>query len=169
MKRTSRQRRRITRNGHSVGVGLCGHWRFDLYGPDGGLKQTVEQKNLITNDGLSFAVDWLLSGNFPTTLPDPISHIMIGTGSTAAAPTDTDLQSVIASEPIEEYTPGGTGVGTVSTLYSAGVGTGTIAEAGLATGETGAVTLFNRVVFSGVPKAAGDTLRVTFSLTLTNA
>lgn len=146
-----------------------GVWRIEVFGPDGALKQSVEKKNLVTNAGLDLAVDLLLSGNFPTTLPDPISTILIGTGSTAPSVSDTDLQSMIASELIEEYTAGGIGVGTVATTFEAGVGTGSICEAGLATGLTGVLTLFNRVTFTAVAKGAADTLKVSCSLTIANA
>lgn len=169
MKRPNRSRRSIRRSGRSEPMGLCGMWRFDLYGPDGVLKKTVEKKNLITNNGLDLAVDYLLGANFPTSQGDGISHVMIGSGSTAPSSADTDLQSTLASEPIEEYTAGGVGVGTVSVTFGAGIGTGTVAEAGLANGLTGPVVLFNRVTFSGVAKGAGDTLKVSFSLTISNA
>lgn len=128
------------------------------------------EHNLVVNTGLDLLVDFLFqSGISPTSAGDPPQAIGIGTGSTAVTATDTTLEAETARAAFDTMTPGGVGVITVDTTFAPGTGTGAITEAGILTDPTSGGTLFSRVVFSAINKAAGDALKVTFVYTIANA
>jgi len=142
-----------------------GRYFFELLGSDGKVKETRVVDNLVTNVGLN----WHREFGFDSVTPTAIARmgwIEIGTGTTAAAVTDVALQTALVREAVDTYTPGGTGVVTVANTYAAGVGTGAITEAGLFNAAA-AGTMWNRVVFAAINKAAGDTLKVTVTITFT--
>ena len=89
----------------------------------------------------------------------------IGTGATAAAAGDTTLQTELDRNALTSNTSS-TNVLTMVGDWAAGDGTGAITEAGvLNAASTG--TLYARAVFSVINKAAGDTLSITWTFTLT--
>lgn len=149
---------------------VSGSWRFDLFGPDGALKESREEENLIVNGGLDLIVDYLFHACNPTDQPAGPCYIAVGTSSTTVAPTDTDLGSELERMEFEAITAGGTGVVTVESTFPAGFATGAIAEAGIFTESgTDSGTMLNRLTFAAVNKGEADSLKVTFTFTVANA
>lgn len=148
-------------------LNLTGNWRLEVIGPDGRVKDVREKKNLIVNAGLNYLREFILDSVTPTTLPR-MGWIAIGSDATAVAAGNTALGTELAREAVETYTAGGTGVASIDNTFGAGVGTGTVTEAGVFSAST-AGTMLNRVVFAAVTKGAGDSLKVTFTLTFANA
>ena len=146
---------------------LTGNWRLEVIGPDGKVKDVREKRNLIVNAGLNYLREFILDSVTPTTLPR-MGWIAIGSDATAVAAGNTALGTELAREAVETYTAGGTGVASIDNTFGAGVGTGTVTEAGVFSAST-AGTMLNRVVFAAVTKGAGDSLKVTFTLTFANA
>ena len=146
-------------------LGMKGVVRLELRGPDGKVKDVREKENDIVNSGLDWLKEFAFDSFNPTTL-NRMSHIAIGTGTTAVDPTDTALQTELVREAFEGYTAGGTGVMTVEVTFAAGVGTGAITEVGVFNDDPGG-EMWNRVVFSAVNKAAGDSLKVTVTVSFT--
>jgi hypothetical protein len=145
-------------------------WKFDVYGPDGVLKESREEPNLIVNGGLDLIADYLFHACNPTDQPAGPCYIAVGTSSTTVSPTDTDLGSELERMEFENVTPGGTGVISIESTFAAGFATGAIAEAGIFTESgTDSGTMLNRLTFAAVNKAEGDTLKVTFTFTISNA
>lgn len=140
-----------------------GHWHLQLLGPDGRVKDERRFKNLIVNDGLEALKDRMFN---PATVQDLFGFVAIGTGTTPETATDVALQTESARD-ASTYTAGGVGVATVERTFAAGVGTGAITEAGLFDAAA-AGTMFNRKTFAAVNKAAGDTLKVTCTITVSN-
>ena len=120
----------------------------------------VLQPNLITNAGFDLLCDVL--GN--TTQPNDLSHIGIGTSSTAASVTQTSLVSQNARVEATYSHTTGTKVMTLVGTVAAGTGTGTIRESGCFNASSGG-TLFNRSVFGAITKNTADSLQVTFRFT----
>lgn len=139
-------------------LAITGHITVELFGPDGARTHFQKVKNIITNAGRQLIVD-RLQGNTPA-VPD---YLAIGTGTNAAAAADSTLQTEIARAQGALTQPD---AHTDRCVYNfgAGVGTGTITEAGRLNAGSGG-TLVGRQVFTAVPKGAGDTLQITYDFT----
>jgi hypothetical protein len=116
------------------------------------------QKNLITNDGLAAAMFQLGDGG------DPLTDACIGTGSTAAQNTDSDLEAEV-----DNQEPVFTQVTTVVTddtaqfvsVHTGGAGGWSVREYGI---KTTMGNLFNRVVFAAITLAEGNELEFTYKV-----
>lgn len=151
-------------------AGCRGIYDFSLYGPDGRLKDRRVKHNLVVNAGLNWLREYAFDSVTPTTLAR-MSHIAIGTGAVAEAAGNTTLGTESARQVFTAstgYVAGGTGVVTVLTTFAAGTGTGAVTEAGVFNHAT-VGQMWNRVTFAAVNKAAGDTLKVTVTITFTAA
>jgi hypothetical protein len=130
-----------------------------LRGPDGKIKQTQTVHNLITTAGRNELVARWDDGTAQPT------HMAIGTGTNAAAAGDTTLQTELDRNALTSRVAA-TNVITMVGDWAAGDGTGAITEAGVLSASSSG-TLFSRAVFSVINKAAGDTLQITWTYTLT--
>lgn len=129
-------------------------------GPDGEVKHEERCHNLITTVGKNGIADQLIAS---PTISKP-SHMAIGTGATAAAAGDTTLQTELDRNALTSKTRSGNVVTMVGD-WAAGDGTGAITEAGILDAGSGG-NLYVRAVFSVVNKAAGDTLSISWTLTV---
>lgn len=140
---------------------VAGRVRAELRDANGHLKQVEEVENLITTAGRNAIVSRLASSP-GTAVP---THMAIGTGATAAAAGDTTLQTELDRNALTSNTAS-TNVLTMVGDWAAGDGTGAITEAGVLSASSNG-TLFSRAVFTVINKAAGDTLQITWTYTLT--
>jgi len=95
-----------------------------------------------------------------------MTHMAVGTGSTAAAVANTTLGTELARQALT--TSGGTVAGAVitfATTYAAGAGTGAITEAGVFNAAASG-TMLARTVFSVVNKGALDTMTISWAVTI---
>lgn len=143
------------------GVKMKGRARAVLRDRSGVVKQVEEVDNLITTAGRNAIVERLDSS--PGTAQP--SHMAIGTGATAANAADTTLQTELDRNALTSNTSSAN-VLTMVGDWAAGDGTGAITEAGVLNNSSGG-TLYSRAVFSVINKAAGDTLSITWTYTLT--
>ena len=128
---------------------------------DGNIKDTREVDNLVVDTGLDYIASRMKDA--PATA---MSHMALGSGTTAAAAGDTDLESVLGSrEALDSTTVTDNTVQYVSS-FEAGDGTGAVTEAGIFNASTGG-TMLCRTVFSVVNKGANDTLSITWTISLT--
>lgn len=148
-------------------LSMTGNWKLEVIGPDGKVKDTREKRNLIVNAGLNFLREFILDSVTPTAAAR-MGWIAIGSDATAVTSSNTTLGTELARGAVATYTAGGTGVATIDRTFGAGSGTGTITEAGVFNAASSG-TMLNRVTFAAVTKAAGDSLKVSFTLTLANA
>ena len=93
-----------------------------------------------------------------------MSHMAIGTGSTAAASGNTTLGTESARQALTSTTVNNNAVSYVAS-FAAGTGTGAITEAGILNNSTGG-TLLCRTVFSVVNKGASDSMTITWTITI---
>jgi hypothetical protein len=93
-----------------------------------------------------------------------MSHMGIGTGSTAASASDTALGSQSARTSLTSTTVTDNDVVYVDT-FPAGTGTGAITEAGIFNASSGG-TMLCRTVFSVVNKGASDAMTITWTVTV---
>lgn len=141
-------------------IRLIGRMELELRGPDGELKATREVDNLITTVGRNSIVDNLLAS---PTLGKP-THMEVGTSGTAAAVGDTTITGGFGRVALTSKTRA-TNVLTMVGDWAAGAATGALQEAGAWDAST-AGTLWSRATFTTINKAAGDTLKVTWTWTI---
>lgn len=125
---------------------------------DGNVKSKQEAKNLIVDTGLNFICDRMKDDE------TAMSHMAIGSGSTAAAAGNTALGSELGRVALTASTVTNNEIVYVAT-FGAGTGTGAVTEAATLNAASGG-TMLCRVVFSTVNKAADDTLQITWTITL---
>lgn len=144
-------------------LGLSGHVLLVLLGPDGKEKDRREIKNLIVGAGLGHMASRLLG-----TAQAVMSHMAIGSGSTAAAAANTALGTELGRVALTSTTPSGTYSQNLAyaATFGAGTGTGSITEAGIFNAASSG-TMLCRTTFALITKGAGDTLQVTWTVNLT--
>ena len=93
-----------------------------------------------------------------------MSHMAVGTSATAAATSQTALGGEVGRVALDSSTRSSNTLTYIAT-FPAGTGTGSLAEAGiLNAASTG--NMLCRTTFSTVSKAAGDTVVVTWNVTV---
>lgn len=118
-------------------------------------------KNLVVATGKTY-----IASRMSGATANVMSHMGIGEGISATSSSDTTLGSelVRVALSVTGGTPSANTV-TYSTTFSAGTGTGAITEAGVFNGATGN-TMLCRSVFPVVNKAAGDTLAISWVVSI---
>lgn len=136
-----------------------------LIDADGNVKQEHTNHNLIVTVGKTFLATYLTPSGHGANFFD---YMALGTGSTSPVSGDTALQTELSGGGYSRQV----GVVTSSSnvwqnvcTFSPGNGTAAITEAGLFSAAT-VGTMFARQVFSVYNKAAGDTLIITWTITL---
>ena len=136
-----------------------GKLTIEVKDKDGNLKQKQEVKNLVVDTGLDY-----IASRMKDASATAMSHMAIGTGSTAAAAGNTALGSEAARQALTSTTVTSNAVAYVAS-FAAGTGTGAITEAGILNGASGG-TLLCRTVFSVVNKGASDSMTITGTVTI---
>ena len=139
---------------------IDGAIRAELLKADGTV-QVVEKHNLIVTDGYDFIANAI---GLSSSRPGVMNVIAVGTGTTAVAATQTKLVTQLAYKSATYAHSKSTKVFTFTTTFNPGEATGAITEAGVFNGNGG--TMFDRVVFSVINKSAADTLKITFTFTM---
>ena len=138
---------------------LTGAVSLVLRDKDGNVKQTKEAKNLIVDTGLNFICDRMKDDETAMT------HMALGSGTTAAAAGDTALGSQLGSRVSLTSSTVTDNQIVYLCSFPAGSGTGAVTEAGIFNAAS-AGTMLCRVVFSTVNKSADDTLQITWTISL---
>ena len=128
---------------------------------DGNVKEERHEENLVVSAGLNFICD-----RMEGTSEAVMSHMGLGSGTTAAAAGDTDLGSILGSREALDSTTVSSNTITYVSSFEAGDATGAVTEAGIFNASTGG-TMLCRVVFAAINKAADDTMSVTWVISLT--
>lgn len=131
---------------------------------EAGNVKSTDTHNLVVNTGLAY-----IASRMRDTAQGVMTHMAVGSGTTAAAGADTALGSQLArvtldSTTIVTTTVAGDSVQYVAT-FAAGTGTGAVTEAGLFNASTGG-TMLCRTVFPVINKGELDTLVITWKVTV---
>lgn len=143
------------------GFKLKGSGTFILTKPDG-TQEITHKDNIIVNVGFDFIADAVGKS---ASRPNVMSHIAVGTGTTAAAATQTALVTELNRQAATYAHTAGTKTFTFTANFAAGVATGAITEAGVFNAAS-AGTMLDRVVFPVINKGADDTLQSIFTFTM---
>lgn len=131
-----------------------------LFKPDGTV-QTTHKDNMIVNVGFDFIANAI---GATTSRPGIMKYIAVGTGTTEVSATQSALTSQLAIKEATYNHLSSTKNFTFTVTYNPGEATGAITEAGVFNGDGG--IMFDRVVFSVINKGAEDTLKITFTFTM---
>lgn len=137
---------------------LKGELHVVLNKADGSTEQ-FDHLNLVVATGLNFIVS-----RMKDTTDDVMSHMAIGAGTTSAAANDTGLGSELGRVALTSTTVTANTITYVAT-FPAGTGTGAVTEAGIFNAATSG-TLLCRTVFPVVNKQSGDSMTITWTVTV---
>jgi hypothetical protein len=141
-----------------------GTLQLTLIDENGQIKQQDEH-NLVVNTGLAY-----IASRMKDTAATAMTHMAVGTGTTAAAAADAALGTALGarvgldSTTLVTTTATNDSVQYVAT-FGAGASTGAITEAGIFNAST-AGTMLCRTVFAVINKGALDTLVITWKVTV---
>ena len=139
--------------------GINANVKLELFDENGSLKTTREVHNTVTNAGLYGVIDQVAE---TPTLP-VMGWMEVGTGTGG---TTTLTSYIVGSRTAFDSATRSNAVVTVVTTFAAGTGTGSITEAGtfdVVTQNT--VNMWMYASFTAIPKGAGDSLVITWTLT----
>lgn len=142
-------------------IKITGDVQIDLFDENGMVKDTREIKNLVVTVGKNY-----IASRMKDATATAMTHMELGTGTTAAAVGDTTLQTIISGSRV---TLSSTTVTTNAIAYvasfPAGTGTGAVTEAGVFNAAS-AGTMLCRTVFAVVNKGALDAMSITWTITV---
>jgi|TARA_B100000212_G_scaffold335270_1_gene307007 hypothetical protein len=136
------------------GLKLKGKLAISLNG-----KIIQEVDNLVVTAGKGY-----VASRMKDTTATAMSHMAIGSGSTAAAASDTALGNQLGRVALTSTTVSNAVVTYVAS-FPAGTGTGAVTEAAILNASSGG-TMLCRTVFSVVNKGAQDSMTVTWTVTV---
>jgi hypothetical protein len=140
-------------------VKIKGNLEVTLLDESGTIKDSRKINNLVVAVGKDLIASRLVGNSLP--IP---SHMALGSSSTAAATSQTALGSELGRVALDSTARSSNTITYVAT-FPAGTATGTVQEAGiLNAGSSG--NMLCRSTFSAVNKAAGDTVVVTWNVTV---
>ena len=125
----------------------------------GNIKETVKAKNLVVTVGKNYIASRMV-GAASTVM----SHMAIGTSTSTPAVANTTLGTEAGRVALASFTASGNAVTSTAT-FPAGTGTGAITEAGIFNASSSG-TMLCRTTFPVVNKAAGDSIAVTWVVTV---
>ncbi len=140
-------------------IKMTGDLKIVLTDENGQIKHEQEIKNLVVTTGKNF-----IASRMKDTTDTAMSHMAIGSGTTAAAVGDTALGTQLGRVSLTSTTVTTNNVAYVAT-FPAGTGTGAVTEAGLFNASSGG-TMLCRTVFSVINKGSADTLGITWTVTV---
>jgi hypothetical protein len=125
----------------------------------GNIKETRKAKNLVVTSGKTY-----LASRAVGTSANIISHMAIGTGTATPAAGDTALGTEAGRVTLASASNTANAI-TYTATFPAGTGTGAITEAAVLNAAS-AGTMLCRTTFPVVNKAAGDSIAVTWTVTI---
>ena len=134
-----------------------GTLKIEVFDKDGQLKDSREITNLVVSTGKNFVASRMVG-----TAKNPMSHMAIGSGTTAPDVGNTTLLTELGRVAITSATLNANSV-TYSALFNEGVGTGSITEAGIFNNVT-AGDMLARTTFGVVTKTASDSMSISWTV-----
>jgi microcompartment protein CcmK/EutM len=133
---------------------------IQLIDAEGNLKEEHKVKNLVVTAGKGYIANRMQG----TSVQNVMGWMAIGIDSTTPVVGQTQLVSEAGRVTLASFTASGSQV-TATATFPAGTGTGAIKEAAILNASTGG-TMLCRTTFPVVNKAAGDSIAVTWVVTV---
>lgn len=145
-------------------VKFTGNVNLVLRDAEGQIKQEQNIKNMVVTAGKDYVTSRMIG-----TSKSVMSYMGVGTSNTAAATGQTDLQTSAARSntsftAAQSTTTTTNDTVTYTCVFGAGVGTGSLVEAGLFNAASGG-DMLARTVFGVITKGASDSLTITWKIT----
>lgn len=140
-------------------LGITGELTISVFDRNGNLKEAKKVPNLVVTVGKNYIASRMVG-----TAATVMSHMAIGTGTGTPAVGDTALGTQAGIVALTAFTAS-TNTVTATATFAAGTGTGAITEAGIFNAAS-AGTLLCRTTFPVVNKAAGDSIAITWVVTV---
>lgn len=140
-------------------IKATGTLRIVVQDENGNVKQDVQLNNLVVTTGLNF-----IASRMKDATATAMTHMAIGTSSTAASAGQTALVAETARVALTSTTVTTNSVAYVAT-FNAGTGTGALQEAGILNASS-VGTMLCRTVYSVVNKGANDSMTITWTVTV---
>jgi len=140
-------------------IKVTGELKITVTNDEGNVKKEIIVPNIVVTDGKEY-----IASRMKDASATAMSHMAIGTGSTAAAAGDAALGTEAGRVALTSTTVTSNAVAYVAT-FPAGTGTGAVTEAGILNASSNG-TLLCRTVFSVINKGAADTLGITWTVTV---
>lgn len=137
-----------------------GQVSIQLFDADGNLKQQHDVKNLVVTTGKTYIANRMQATSVATVM----GWMAIGTNTTTPAVANTALGTEAGRVALASFTSSGAQI-TATATFPAGTGTGAITEAGIFNASS-AGTMLCRTTFPVVNKAAGDSIAITWVVTV---
>lgn len=147
---------------HSSALNAKGRLTIEQFDKDGNLIHTDKTTNVVVSDGLDY-----ITSRMKDATATAMSHMAVGSDNTAAASSDSTLGTELGRVALTSTTVSSNTITYVGD-FPAGTGTGAVVEAGVFNASSSG-TLLCRTVFSVVNKAAADTLKITWTLTVSDS
>lgn len=138
---------------------MKGRLTVSVIDPEGSVKESFETNNLVVTAGKNYIASRIVG-----TADSIMSHMAIGTGTDTPAVGDTALTTEAGRVAISSGTASTNEV-TYTATFPAGTGTGAITEAAVLNASS-AGTMLCRTTFPVVNKAAGDSIAITWVVTV---
>lgn len=142
------------------GISISGALVIEVKGADGAIKDTRTIPNLIVDTGLGYIASRMVNAT------SVMTHMALGSGTILPAAGDSALGAQLGDRVALTSADAAGATVTYTAAFSAGVATGAVTEAGIFSAGTGGVMLC-RTMFPVVNKEAGDTMSITWTITLT--
>ena len=139
---------------------LSGQLAIVLRDKDGNVKEERTEKNLVVTTGLNY-----IASRMKDATATAMTHMGLGSGTTAAAAGQTDLVTLLGSRETLDSTTASSNTVVYVASFEAGDATGAVTEAGIFNALSGG-TMLCRTKFNVVNKGADDTMNVTWTMTL---
>ena len=136
-----------------------GELTISVFDRSGNLKEAKKVPNLVVTVGKNYIASRMVG-----TASTVMSHMAIGTGTGTPIAGDTTLGTEAGRVSLTAFTAS-TNTVTATATFAAGTGTGAITEAGILNASSGG-TLMCRTTFPVVNKAAGDSIAITWVVTV---
>lgn len=140
-------------------IKITGSLNIILVDETGIVKDERDIKNVVVTTGKGY-----IASRMKDATATAMSHMAIGTGTTAAVVGDTALVTEANRQALTSTAVSG-GQVTYSATFGNGQGTGALTEAAILNASSGG-TMLCRTVFSVINKGANDTLAITWTVTV---
>lgn len=140
-------------------IKVTGDVCIKVYDEAGNVKDERTIKNLVVNVGKTF-----IAGRMVGSTPTAMSHMAVGSSTTAPAGADTALGGELGRVALTSSSSSGAVV-TYTASFPAGTGTGAVVEAGIFNASS-AGTMLCRTTFAVVNKGANDGMSITWTVTV---
>lgn len=140
-------------------VSATGKLHIQVFDAEGNLKTEYHKTNLVVDTGLAY-----ITSRMKDATATAMSHMAVGSGTAGAASGNTALGTELGRVALTSTTVTANSIAYVGD-FPAGVGTGSVSEAGIFNASSGG-TMLCRSQFGVVTKAAADSMRITWTVTI---